>query len=85
MDIAFELPVSREHSTLGWYDGQDHWRRPVRVESDGDVLAIDPVSDTYSRHHDLSAEELARAKRIADGIRRGTHYVVAGNVFRVAR
>lgn len=43
-----------------------HHYRSVCVCADGDVLALDSVSDTYSRHHDLTDLQISRARKLAE-------------------
>jgi len=41
----------------------DDYFREVFVDEMGEVWALDEVSDLFSRHHDLTVEQIERARR----------------------
>lgn len=80
--IYFYLPTVRDRASWGCQFAGEHWRywRSVCVEADGEVLALDEISECYSRHHDLTGDERAVAQQLARYVREGTLCVVGGFV-----
>ena len=66
-DIYVAISVPRDRADWGWanVEGPYTYQRLCLVEPSGAVLAWDSVSETYSRHHELSAAEEAEARRLA--------------------
>lgn len=78
---GIELNIRSAKPEADWGAGEPlDCYRCVLVEADGAVLALDEVSGTYTRHHQLSAEQVAEAQRLAELVRSGTHYVAGGFV-----
>lgn len=78
-DVRVLIRTTRERSDGGYQlAGESRvYLRSCIVERDGDVLAYDTVGQTYSRHHDLAADEVAEAQRQAAEIRAARSKAVA--------
>lgn len=80
--IYLNIKVS-ERNRASWGCNKDYFVE-VSVESDGVVRVLDPVSETYTWHHDLTEEEIAVALEMAAKVRQGTHYTSGGFLFKKA-
>lgn len=80
MSIYLNIEVS-ERSRASWGCEEGSYLE-VSVEEDGEVRVLDPVSETYTRHHKLTHEELSKARLLAMQVQSGTHYASGGFVFK---
>jgi len=60
------LPTDRARASsgCGYSDGTYRYWRDVTVDDDGTVRALDPISQQFSRHHDLTKDEENEARRM---------------------
>lgn len=76
VEITIEVDATQRMDAC-MRDGNRYFR-DVQVEPDDEVLAYCELAESYTRIHELTAAQVAEARRLAALVRSGSHHVCAG-------